>query len=127
GSSGPASSSKIVLRGFTSLTGYKQPLIVVDGVPMENFAGANDNDFWNPSADMGNGIGDLNPEDIESMSDLKGGAASALYGSRALNGVILITTKSGRSNQGVGISYSATMGLENLFLTPKIQNTFSQG
>lgn len=127
GSSGPASSSKIVLRGFTSLTGDNQPLIVVDGVPMENFAGANNNDFWNPSADMGNGIGDLNPEDIESMSVLKGGAASALYGSRALNGVILITTKSGRSNQGVGISYSATMGLENLFITPEIQTTFSQG
>ena len=127
GSSGPASSSKIVLRGFTSLTGDNQPLIVVDGVPMENFAGASNNDFWNPSADMGNGIGDLNPEDIESMSVLKGGAASALYGSRALNGVILITTKSGKSNTGSGISYSATMGLENLFITPEIQSDFSQG
>ncbi|WP_149914683.1 SusC/RagA family TonB-linked outer membrane protein [Sphingobacterium cavernae] len=127
GSSGPASSSKIVLRGFTSLTGDNQPLIVVDGVPMENFAGASNNDFWNPSADMGNGIGDLNPEDIESMSVLKGGAASALYGSRALNGVILITTKSGKSSRGAGISYSATMGLENLFITPKLQTQFSQG
>ena len=127
GSSGPASSSKIVLRGFTSLTGDNQPLIVVDGVPMENFAGATNNDFWNPSADMGNGIGDLNPEDIESMSVLKGGAASALYGSRALNGVILITTKSGKSNVGSGISYSATVGIENLFITPKLQKDFSQG
>lgn len=127
GSNGPASSSKIVLRGFTSLTGDNQPLIVVDGVPMENFAGAKNNDFWNPSADMGNGLGDLNPEDIESMSVLKGGAASALYGSRAGNGVILITTKTGKSREGSGINYSATLGLENLFITPDVQKTFSQG
>lgn len=127
GSSGPASSSKIVLRGFNSLTGDNQPLIVVDGVPMENFAGAKNNDYWNPTADMGNGLGDLNPEDIESMSVLKGGAASALYGSRASNGVILITTKSGKDREGAGITYSATLGIENLFITPELQNDFSQG
>ncbi|MGJ1195288.1 SusC/RagA family TonB-linked outer membrane protein [Sphingobacterium spiritivorum] len=127
GSNGPASSSKIILRGFNSLTGDNQPLIVVDGVPMENFAGAKNNDFWNPSADMGNGLGDLTAEDIESMSVLKGGAASALYGSRAANGVILITTKSGKSREGAGISYSATVGLENIFITPKLQRQFAQG
>jgi len=127
GSNGPASSSKIVLRGFNSLSGDNQPLIVVDGVPMENFAGAKNNDFWNPTADMGNGLGDLNPEDIESMSVLKGGAASAVYGSRAGNGVILITTKSGKSKEGAGINYSATIGLENLFIKPELQNSFSQG
>lgn len=127
GTNGPASSSKIVLRGFNSLTGDNQPLIVVDGVPMENFAGAKNNDFWNPSADMGNGLGDLNPEDIASMSVLKGGAASALYGSRAGNGVILITTKTGKSQEGAGITYSATIGLENIFMKPKIQKIFSQG
>lgn len=127
GSNGPASSSKIILRGFTSLTGDNQPLIVVDGVPMENFAGAKNNDFWNPSPDMGSGLGDLNPEDIESMSVLKGGAASALYGSRASNGVIMITTKSGKKQDGAGITYSATVGLENMFITPKVQNQFSQG
>lgn len=127
GSSGPASSSKIVLRGFNSLTGDNQPLIVVDGVPMENFAGAKNNDYWNPTADMGNGLGDLNPEDIESMSVLKGGAASALYGSRASNGVILITTKTGKDREGAGITYSATIGLEELFITPELQSDFSQG
>lgn len=127
GSSGPASSSKIILRGYNSLTGDNQPLIIVDGVPMENFAGAKNNDFWNPSADMGNGLGDLNPEDIESMSILKSGAASALYGSRAGNGAILITTKSGKAKAGAGISYSATFGIENMFITPKTQKTFSQG
>ncbi|MCH7402792.1 SusC/RagA family TonB-linked outer membrane protein [Belliella kenyensis] len=126
-SSSPAASSKIILRGFNSLTGDNQPLIVVDGVPMSNFTGAANNDFWNPSADMGNGLGDLNPEDIESMSVLKGGAASALYGSRAGNGVILITTKSGRAKDGTGISYSATVGFENIFMQPKIQRSFGQG
>ena len=58
GSNGPASSSKIVLRGNSSLTGDNQPLIVVDGIPMDNFTGADNNDFWNPSQDMGNGLGD---------------------------------------------------------------------
>lgn len=126
-SGGPASSSKIILRGFNSLTGDNQPLIVVDGVPMDNFVGASNNDFWNPTADMGGGLGDLNPEDIESMSVLKGGAASALYGSRASNGVILITTKSGKQKDGVGISYSTITGMENIFMLPELQSEFSQG
>lgn len=127
GSGGPSSSSKIILRGFNSIMSDNQPLIVVDGVPMDNFVGASNNDFWNPSADMGGGLGDLNPEDIESMSVLKGGAASALYGSRASNGVILITTKSGKAKDGVGISYSTITGIENIFMTPKLQSDFSQG
>src|SRR5690606_30615565 len=67
GSNGPAGSSKIVLRGNNSLTGDNQPLIVIDGIPMDNFTGASNNDFWNPSTDMGNGLGDLNPENIASM------------------------------------------------------------
>ena len=127
GSNGPSSSSKIILRGFNSIAGDNQPLIVVDGVPMDNFIGADNNNFWNPTADMGSGLGDINPEDIESMSVLKGGAASALYGSRASNGVILITTKSGQAKEGVGISYSTITGIENIFMTPKLQNNFSQG
>lgn len=92
-SNGAGGSSKIQLRGANSVTGLNQPLIVVDGVPMDNFTGATNNDYWNPSTDMGNGLSDLNPEDIESMSVLKGASAAALYGSRAGNGVILITTK----------------------------------
>ncbi|HLT51424.1 MAG TPA: carboxypeptidase-like regulatory domain-containing protein, partial [Arenibacter sp.] len=71
GSNGPASSSKIVLRGNNSLTGDNQPLIVVDGVPMNNFSGGTA-EFWNPDSDMGNGLGDIDPENIESMSVLKG-------------------------------------------------------
>ncbi|WP_106790800.1 SusC/RagA family TonB-linked outer membrane protein [Aquimarina sp. Aq78] len=127
GSNGPAGSSKIVLRGNSSLTGDNQPLIVVDGIPMNNFTGATENDFFNPSQDLGNGLGDLNPEDIESISVLKGGAAAALYGSRAGNGVILITTKTGKSRQGLGITFSATTGFQSIFLKPEIQNSFGQG
>lgn len=70
-SNGAGGSSKIQLRGANSVTGLNQPLIVVDGVPMDNFTGATNNDYWNPSTDMGNGLSDLNPEDIESMSVLK--------------------------------------------------------
>lgn len=126
-SNGPASSSKIILRGNNSLTGDNQPLIVVDGVPMDNFTGAANNDYWNPSQDMGNGLGDLNPENIESMSVLKGASAAALYGSRAGNGVILITTKSGKVKKGLGITYSTTIGFETIGSTPEIQSLYGQG
>lgn len=126
-SNGPAGSSKIVLRGYSSLTGDNQPLIVVDGIPIDNFTGASNNDYWNPSTDMGNGLGDINPEDIESMSVLKGASAAALYGSRAGNGVILITTKSGRKRDGLGITVSSSIGVESIFTNPRMQNLFGQG
>ena len=126
-STGPAGSSKIVLRGYSSLTGDNQPLIVVDGVPIDNFTGASNNDYWNPSTDMGNGLGDINPEDIESMSVLKGASAAALYGSRAGNGVILITTKSGKKRDGLGITVSSSIGFESIFTNPNMQSDFGQG
>lgn len=126
-SNGPGGSSKIQLRGNNSVTGLNQPLIVVDGVPMDNFTGADNNDFWNPSADMGNGLGDINPEDIESMSVLKGASAAALYGSRAGNGVILITTKSGKKTKGLGITITGTITAETLFTKPDMQTTYGQG
>lgn len=127
GGNGIAGSSKIVLRGNNSLTGDNQPLIVVDGVPMDNFTGATNNDFWNPSTDMGNGLGDLNPNDIASMSVLKGASAAALYGSRAGNGVILITTKNGAGAQGLGITLTSTTGFETPFMIPDLQKTYGQG
>ncbi|MET7000767.1 SusC/RagA family TonB-linked outer membrane protein [Chitinophaga defluvii] len=126
-SNGPAGSSKIVLRGNNSLTGSNQPLIVVDGIPMDNVTGADNNDYWNPSKDMGNGLSDINPDDIESMSVLKGGSAAVLYGSRAGNGVILITTKSGKKQKGLGITYTSTVGLSTIFTSPERQRTFGQG
>lgn len=124
---GPAGSSKIILRGYNSLTGDNQPLIVVDGMPMSNFSGAENNDFWIPSTDMGNGLSDLNPEEIENITVLKGGAASALYGSRAGNGVIMITTKNGKRNKGAGITYTNTLNIQTPFILPDVQTTFSQG
>lgn len=133
-SNGPAGSSKITLRGNNSLTGDNQPLIVVDGIPLNNFTGAVspsngalNNDYYNPATDMGNGLSDINPEDIESISVLKGPTASALYGSRAGNGVIMITTKSGKAQKGLGITVSSTFGVESIFAKPKTQNDFGQG
>ena len=126
-SNGPAGSSKIQLRGSNSVTGTNQPLIVVDGVPLDNFTGADNNDFWNPSSDMGNGLSDINSEDIESMSVLKGASAAALYGSRAGNGVILITTKKGSKSEGLGVTFSASVSVEDVFMKPERQTIFGQG
>ena len=126
-STGPAGSSQIVLRGHSSLTGDNQPLIVVDGIPINNFTGAENTDYWNPSLDMGSGIGDVNMEDIENISVLKGASAAALYGARAGNGVILITTKSGQSRPGLGITFSSSVGVETIFANPEMQTTFGQG
>ncbi|MCG7859149.1 TonB-dependent receptor plug domain-containing protein, partial [Flavihumibacter sediminis] len=81
-SNGAGGSAKIVLRGFTSLTGDNQPLIVVDGIPINNFTGTTENGYWGAGYDMGNGLGDISADDIESMSVLKGPSAAALYGSR---------------------------------------------
>ena len=126
-SNGPGASSRIVLRGNNSLTSLNQPLIVVDGVPMDNFVGASNNDFWNPSADMGSGLQDINPEDVESMTVLKGASAAALYGSRAGNGVILITTKKGRQTPGLGITINSTVAFTTEFTRPMMQSRFGQG
>lgn len=126
-SAGPAGSSKIVLRGYSSLTGDNQPLIVVDGLPVNNFTGAEENDFWNPGLDKGNGLADINPEDIESISVLKGASAAALYGSRAGNGVILITTKKGTQKPGMGINFTSSLGIESFFMKPELQSAFGQG
>lgn len=126
-SNGPGGSSKIQLRGANSVTGLNQPLIVVDGVPMDNFTGADNADFYNPSLDMGNGLSDINPEDIESMSVLKGASAAALYGSRAGNGVILITTKKGTKREGLGITISGSVSAETIFMLPDLQTSYGQG
>lgn len=126
-SNGAGGSSKIVLRGNTSLTGSNQPLIVVDGIPIDNFTGTTENGYWGAGLDMGNGLGDISADDIESMSVLKGPSAAALYGSRAGNGVILITTKSGRTQPGLGITFNTTLGVEDIFMKPELQNVFGQG
>lgn len=124
---GPGGSSKITLRGNNSLTGLNQPLIVVDGIPYDNFTGMSNNDYWNPSLDMGNGLSDLNADNIASLTVLKGPTAAALYGSRAGNGVILITTKTGVKQKGLGISLSSSVGFESIFTRPEMQSVYGQG
>lgn len=128
---GPGGSSMIILRGNNSLSGSSQPLIVVDGVPMDNSTGrvgiGATNDFWNPSVDMGNGLSDINADDIASITVLKGPAAAALYGSLGGNGVILITTKTGKKQPGLGITLSSSVGFESIFTSPDMQNSYGQG
>src|SRR5690625_2821098 len=129
GGGGITGSSKIVLRGYSSLTGDNQPLIVVDGIPYSNFSGRRNgnNDFWNPTTDMGNGLSDIDPANIKSVNVLKGPAAAALYGSRAGNAVILITTKAGQKTKGLGIRISSSVGFQSIFTRPDKQTTYGQG
>jgi len=124
-SGGPESSSRVVLRGNSSLQKDNQPLFVVDGVPIDNttFGQASQ---WG-GLDFGSPISDINPEDIESMTVLKGPNAAALYGSRAANGVILITTKKGRSGKGVGVSFSSTSTMELADIQHEFQNEYGAG
>lgn len=126
-SNGAGGSSKLVLRGYNSLSGSNQPLIVVDGVPMDNFTGSDNNGFFNGQRDYGNGLGDINPDDIASITVLKGQTAAALYGSRGGNGVIMITTKTGAKRAGLGLTVTSSLGLENMFMVPEIQSSFGQG
>lgn len=126
-SNGVGGSTKIVLRGNNSLTGNNQPLIVIDGVPMDNFTGGVHDPYGNSGPDMGSGLSDVNQEDIESMSVLKGASAAALYGSRAGNGVILITTKSGQQRAGLGITVNTGITIDNPFIKPKLQSTYGEG
>ncbi len=128
---GPTGSSQILLRGNNSLTGLSQPLIVVDGIPMDNSTGrvgiGASNGFFNTSLDQGNGLSDINADDIASISVLKGPAAAALYGSLGGNGVILITTKTGKKQPGLGITVSSSVGFESIFTNPDMQNDYAQG
>lgn len=121
-------SSRIVIRGIRSLTGENQPLFVVDGVPM-------DNSNFNTQAqvdggagiDYGNAIQDLNPNNIESINVLKGAAAASLYGSRAANGVIVITTKRAGFNTPLEVSLSSQTTFETVAVLPKFQNEYGGG
>ncbi|MEN9919515.1 MAG: hypothetical protein RL662_1951 [Bacteroidota bacterium] len=124
---GPSGSSRIVLRGANSIGGNNQPLVVVDGVPIDSSTGGTD-DYWgNQSVDKGSGMADISPDDIESMSVLKGPAAAALYGSRAGNGVIMITTKKGSTNKGLGITVNSNLMVESPMQMPKYQDVYGQG
>lgn len=124
-SGGPESSSRVVLRGNSSLQKDNQPLFVVDGVPIDNttFGGANQ---WG-GVDYGSPISDINPDDIESMTILKGPNAAALYGSRAANGVVIITTKKGTSRKGIGVSFSSTASIQMADIQHDFQDEYGAG
>lgn len=125
--SDPGSSNSVIIRGISSLGGTNQPLYVIDGVPLNNSAVYSD-DGLNAGYDFGNGANAVNPDDVESMTILKGAAATALYGSRAANGVILITTKTGKAQKkGLGIEYNGGLQWETVMRLPQMQNEFGQG
>ena len=126
-SGAPGASSRILMRGVSTLGGSNQPLFIIDGVPVNNsFSGSTS---INGGTDFGNKVNDLNPDDIESISILKGASGSALYGSRAANGVIIITTKKGeKKKEGkTEITVTSSAGFEEPFRTIKYQNEFGQG
>ena len=120
-------SARLTIRGESSLDINKnQPLFVVDGVPINNNV-VGSSGAGNLEADYGNGAGEVNPDDVESISVLKGPNAAALYGSRAANGVIIITTKSGKGANGLGVSVNSTATFETPLRLPDWQNTYGQG
>lgn len=124
---GEGGSSRIVIRGNNSIAGNNEPLVVVDGVPVNNFnSGTSGIDQWGGS-DGGNGLSDINPDDIESISVLKGAAAAALYGARAGNGVLMITTKKGSKAKGLGITWNSNVMMETPLIKPEMQNQYGQG
>lgn len=125
GAGGPSSSSRIRIRGNASLSGNTMPLIVIDGVLIQ--PGTSGADSWGDARDFGNQMKNLNPDDYESVTVLKGSAASALYGSQALNGVLLITTKKGRERPGIGVSVAQTNTIEQVWRIPAMQNEFGGG
>ena len=109
---GSAGSSRIIIRGNSSLTGNNQPLYVVDGIPISNVNNGSAG-MWGGS-DGGDGISSINADDIASVSVLKGGAAAALYGARAANGVIIINTRDGRGQSGLGVQFSSSATFDNV-------------
>ncbi|PWD97556.1 SusC/RagA family TonB-linked outer membrane protein [Marinilabilia rubra] len=123
---GPGATQNVIIRGASSF-GSNQPLYIVDGVPITNEQNRSGDDL-NSQVDFGSGINALNPNDIEELTVLKGAAATALYGSRAANGVIMITTKSGSDTDGkIQINYDGGYTLSKVGRLPEVQRQFGQG
>jgi TonB-linked SusC/RagA family outer membrane protein len=125
---GPGGSANVVIRGISSISGTNQPLYVIDGIPMQN------NNYRQTDvgggyggADGGDGTININPDDIETISVLKGTAASALYGYRGSRGVILITTKSGKNAKGIGVEFNSNYVVESVIDNTDWQKTYGQG
>lgn len=131
-SNSPGGSSRMVIRGANSITGNNQPLFVVDGIPVSNTApgwvgGSSRGSSGYNAIDYGNTIQDINPDDIESISVLKGPNAAALYGSRAANGAVIITTKKGRGGMAGQVTASTSVTFETPLKLPEYQNKYGQG
>lgn len=122
----PGGSARMVIRGVNSLTGNNQPLFVLDGIPVSNAASTAGTRGYN-AIDYGNLIQDLSPNDIQSISVLKGPNAAALYGSRAANGAVIITTKKGAATRGMGITARSDVTFESPLRLPEYQNMYGQG
>ncbi|WP_443943904.1 SusC/RagA family TonB-linked outer membrane protein [Pedobacter sp. AW1-32] len=124
-SSGVGGSAKVILRGSRSVSGNNQPLYVIDGVPISNNGNANgqQNSVYGGGQDGGDGISNLNPDDIESINVLEGASAAALYGSQAQNGVILITTKQGKAGK-TQINFSSSVTFDKIAYKPEFQNSY---
>lgn len=125
-SGGLGSASRIVIRGNNSITGRNQAFIVVDGVPISARGEDSGGSVYSSSV-VGGGITDINPEDVESISVLKGPNAAALYGADAARGVVLITTKKGRLSRGLGVSVTSNTTFERPMFLPDYQNEYGQG
>lgn len=124
GSGGSFTGSSILIRGYTTFTGSNQPLFVVDGIPIDNSGGGSP---LQNGPTVSNRAIDINQEDIESISVLKGPSAAVLYGSRASNGVIVITTKKGKAGQKNSIQFTSSYSIENVNRFPEYQNQYAQG
>ena len=123
---GSTSAVNITVRGINSVTGRNQALIVMDGVPIRD-GEVNNNNYWGDQRIRGNGLLDINPEDIENITILKGASAAALYGSDAVNGVVLITTKKGRGTKGFRVDVSTNVSVDKVAYLPKFQTVRGPG
>src|SRR6266513_2698635 len=126
-SSGPTGGTNITIRGIKTILGNNRPLIVVDGIPIRDENSGYSDVGWVYDRDLGTGINDINPFDVASVNVLQGASASALYGSQAANGVILITTKQGTKNSGLGMEFSSSSVFDNVAILPDYQNEFGGG
>lgn len=124
-SSGIGGSTRVVLRGDRSITGNNQALIVIDGVPMDNSNYSAGNAYG--GNDGSDGLSSVNPDDIESINVLRGASATALYGSRAANGALLISTKKGSARKGYGVTFNSSTQLESAMILTDLQNEYGQG
>ncbi len=125
--SGPGGSSRVVIRGNGSFNSNQQPLYVVNGLPINSGNNGALTNTTGLNIDRGDGISSINPDDIETITVLKSGAAAALYGSQAANGVILVTTKSGRTGQGIGVELSSNFVVGTPSTYPNFQTEYGSG